>query len=271
MANRYNFDCGLPRAGTTLISTLISQHPEIDAGPATPICDIMENAKGLLFFNNSYAIGDEQRSTEVIKGIIETYYADSGKAIILDKSRFWLRNPSLIFNYVESQPRIICAVRNPLSILASFIIKVEESPNQNFVDRTLLLNGFEINHENRCSVLMDQGGMMYDCLNWLYRAVHSPLKDNILLVDYNSLVSDTQAQLNNVTRFLGAKPYSFDLANIESKEDTEHVDKGLGLKDMHKVHPKIQQSETDYKEVLSQAMINKYEGLDFWNTQMGIQ
>jgi hypothetical protein len=60
------------------------------------------------------------------------------------------------------------------------------------------------------------------------------------------------------------KPYEYDFENIEAKyreKDTEVY----GLPTMHEVRKKVEKTSRHYSEVLSEAVINKYKNMDFWN------
>ena len=38
---KFYFDCGLPRSGSTLLTALLNQNPEIHAGTLSPVMELM--------------------------------------------------------------------------------------------------------------------------------------------------------------------------------------------------------------------------------------
>ena len=60
------------------------------------------------------------------------------------------------------------------------------------------------------------------------------------------------------------KPFEYDFDNIIAK-DREKDKEVYGLETMHEVRPSIKKTSKNYSEVLSDAVINKYINMDFWN------
>ena len=258
MKNRFNFDCGLPRSGTTLLSALLDQHPDIHASVATPLSIIMQDTSQS--FDNVDGYTDFKRQN-VLGNMIQNYYADIDAPLIIDKNRFWSRNVDLIINYIEPEPKILCAVREPLDIIASFLSLIESQPETNFVDRYLIDVEAEINTKNRCKVLMQSGGMIYDFLEFLKSAFWCGFDRFFMLIEYDDLTANTEEVLSNVLSFLDAPAYQFDLENVEPKvkEQTDYLAVGL-----HSVRQKVEKVDRSYKDILPANVIEEYQGLAFW-------
>jgi len=259
--NRFNFDCGLPRAGTTLLSALLDQHPDIHASVASPVCKIMQDT--ILTFSNTdgYTHVDPEGSNYVLENIIQNYYRDNDSPLIIDKSRLWPTEIPLILKYIEPDPKILCAVREPLDIIASFLWLIEDQPESNFIDRYLLAVEAELTTYNRCKALMQPGGMIYDYLEFLKSAFWCEFDCFIMLIEYDDLTSNTEEILNSVLSFLDAPTYQFDLDNIKPKlkEDTDHLAIGL-----HSVRQEVKKIDRSYKDILPSNIIEEYKDMAFW-------
>lgn len=264
--NRFNFDCGLPRSGSTLLSAILDQHPYIHASVASPVCKIMGDVCNTFYDNDSYTLtlANQVGPDNVLQNIIENYYQFVNEPIVVDKNRLWSREIDLITRYIERKPKIICTVREPLDILASFVRLVEKQPRDNFVDRYLISLDAELNTHNRCKALMGSGGMVYDYLQCLNTAFWSGFGDLIMLVEYDDLTCNTEEVLDNVVSFLGAPKYKFDLDNVEprQKENSDHLISGL-----HSVRKKVKKIDRSYKDTLPSSIIEEYKDLAFWRSK----
>ena len=49
------------------------------------------------------------------------------------------------------------------------------------------------------------------------------------------------------------------------QKEREKDSEVYGLPKMHEVRPKVEKTSRHYSEVLSEAVINKYINMDFWN------
>ena len=54
MTKKYYFMSGLPRSGSTLLSTLLNQNPEIYSGPSSPVLGIMVGVHENFLSNELY-------------------------------------------------------------------------------------------------------------------------------------------------------------------------------------------------------------------------
>lgn len=90
---------GLPRAGSTLLCQLLAEHPDIDCeGHTSPLCNTLlatrrfvSDEKFLLSqldvqFDKTYS-----NLKAAMRGFLHGWHADTGKAVVVDKSRVWLQ------------------------------------------------------------------------------------------------------------------------------------------------------------------------------------
>ena len=51
----YYFMAGLPRSGSTLLSALLNQNPDIHSEPSSPLCGMMFNLERSILASEQYA------------------------------------------------------------------------------------------------------------------------------------------------------------------------------------------------------------------------
>jgi hypothetical protein len=260
----YYFDCGLPRSGSTLLGSLLNQNPQIHAGPLSPVFEVMYYTRDRLQGEQAQAHPKPQIFKSMVENVIDTYYRDVKKPVVVDRCRAWPAHIDLIKEYITPDPKIICTVRHPLEILASFIDLINNSRSVSFIDKALLNQNMFITNDTRCELMMNPGGIVWESMNALATAFRQNQTQHIHFVQYDDLVSDPKRVMQGIHSFLRMKPYEYDLDNIENKyrENDKEV---YGLPKMHEVRSKIEKTSRHYSEVLSDEVINKYKNMDFWN------
>ena len=260
----YYFDAGLPRSGSTLITALLNQNPQIHAGTLSPVFEVMYYTRDRLQGEQAQAFPKPQIFKKMVGTLIDTYYYDVEEPVVVDKSRAWPAHINLIKEYITPDPKILCTVRHPLDILASFIDLINNSRSISFIDKALLQQGMFITNDTRCHFMMNPGGIIWESMNALATAFRQNQTRHIHFIQYDDLVENPKRVMQNIHSFLRMKPYEYDFENIEAKyreKDTEVY----GLPTMHEVRKTIEKKSRHYSEVLSEEVINKYKDLDFWN------
>ena len=265
---------GLPRAGSTLLSTLLNQNPRIYSGPSSPVLGSMYGIHDDFQSNELYAgYPKPNQVNEIIGSVIENWYSDIDKPVVIDKNRAWCARVPFIEGYIKQEAKIIVPVRRIDEILASILTMIKRNPFQegqpriNFVDEYLVKNNIPINDETRCQHLLNNDGIVWESLNATKIGVDDGHSDKFHYVDYNDLVNDPQGELNKIYTFLGEEsfPHSFENLSNQHREDDITT---YGLGDMHEVHSKLEKTSSDPSEVLPDSIIELYnsnkETLEFW-------
>ena len=271
---KFYFMAGLPRAGSTLLSTLLNQNPRFYSGPSSPVLGTMYSAHEYFIGNELYTgYPKPDAVNKIIESIINNWYYDVEKPIVIDKNRAWCARVPFIEGYIKQEAKIIVPVRRIDEILASVLTMIKRNPFKdgqpriNFVDECLVKNNTPINDENRCQHLLNPDGIVWESLNATKIGVDEGHSDKFHYVDYNDLVDDPQGELNKIYTFLGEDsfPHSFDNLSNQHREDDLTT---YGLGDMHKVHSKLKKISSDPSEILPSSIIELYnsnkENLEFW-------
>ena len=265
MNKTFYFMAGLPRSGSTLLKTILNQNPEIHTEPVSPVLE-------LTYYNNQYFIDSEQylgypkpkSAHRVISSVIEDYYFDVEKPIIIDHCRAWSNNIEMLKTFITSNPKIICPVRNITEILTSFITMIRRNPDQvSFVDQHLIEKGLEINDDNRCDYLMSKDGIVEQALWAQSQAfIRGDDKKHLHMVEYDDLISKPKETMKGIYEFLGVKEYSHNFNKIENAH--REIDDQWYLKDMHHVREKLEKKSKKPEDILSPYVLNKYNNLEYW-------
>ena len=255
---------GLPRSGSTLLGALLNQHPEIHCGAISPVLEVMYYTEQYFLSSEQYlAYPKPKQADRIISSVIDNFYSDIDKPYIVDKSRAWPNNVERITKYITDDVKIICPVRNPIDILASFIALIHRNPDEvSYIDKWLIERNIPVNDTNRCDYLMSPDGIIDQSLYAFKQGFEKGCEKNMLLVDYDDLASNTQATMNKIYQWLGVNGHQHDLENVDNKYRED--DRVYDLKDMHEVRAKVEKTARSASQVLSPEIIAKYSGLDFW-------
>ena len=270
----FYFMAGLPRSGSTLLSTLLNQNPRIYSGPSSPILGTMYSTHDSFIGNELYTgYPKPDQVNEIIGSMIEHWYSDIDKPVVIDKNRAWCARVPFIEGYIKQDAKVIVPVRRVDEILASILTMIKRNPFEegqpriNFVDEYLVKTNIPINDENRCQHLLNPDGIVWESLNATKLGVDEGYGDKFHYVDYNDLITDPQGQLDQIYEFLGEEPFkhTFDNLSNDHREDDLTT---YGLGDMHKVHEKIQKKSQDPNSILPDSIIELYnknkKTLEFW-------
>lgn len=267
---QFYFLSGLPRSGSTLLSSILNQNPQVYSGPNSPMCGMTVKLEQSILASEQYnAFPKPHVLPPVICGVLENYYSDINKPIIFDKSRSWpnQENFATLLRNLPYDPKVILTVRSINEILASFIYMIHQNPQSpSFIDREIEANQefYYYRHpdEIRCDHLMRPKGLIDECL---YGIAYSLLEENkkyFHIVEYDDLINCPQETMNKIYEFLGEENFNHDFNNIINIAPED--DRVYGLEGLHDVRSSIEHRRINIAEYLSPYILNKYSGLEFW-------
>lgn len=259
---KFYFDCGLPRSGSTLLTALLNQNPDIYAGVLSPVFEVMYFTDKILQDEPARTFPKPEIFNRMVKNSITEYYSDRNEPVIIDKCRAWPAHINLLKKYIND-PKILCTVRHPLDILASFITLFHKDGTHNFTDKAILKAGKSITDDSRCEYLMNPNGIVWESMNALAMAFRGSQTQYIHFIQYDDLVSNPKRTMQGIHSFLNLEPYDYDFNNVVAKD--KEKDGVYGLPTMHEVRKEVKKVSKPYTQVLSDAVIDKYNNMDFWN------
>jgi len=242
------FLSGLPRSGSTLLGSILSQHPEIHVTPTSPLSDLLclidENFSRL---DAQYTYDKEHIVYNTYSSILSNFYNHVSKKYVIDKHRAWPRNVSSLRKFLGEEPKIICTNRRISEIVASYISLIEKNKQEdNFVDNFLRQHQKEINIDNRVESLW-RNYISDPYESTVFGLTH--FKDNIHFVNYNDLTENPNQELKKIYQFLGIDFFNHDFENILNT-CAEKKDSAWGLENLHKIRSKLGRTNCPPEEVI---------------------
>jgi sulfotransferase len=261
----FYFMSGLPRSGSTLLTSLLNQNPEIHASTNSPLLDTIHYTEEYLLYNSEQykASPNLEGAYKVLSSISHNYYSNISQNIIIDKSRGWVNQIQHITDYITKEPKIICPVRSIPDILSSFLLLIHKSKTTSFIDEALIKNQIKVTNDNRCDFLMSSQGIVGQSLHALSEAFRKGNEKYLLLVEYDDLVKEPQKVLDKIYDFLELPAYTHSFDDIKTK----HIenDEVYRLENMHTVRSKVEKIHRDNSKYLSEYVLNKYSHMEFWH------
>jgi len=190
----------------------------------------------------------------ILRSIILNFYYYNDKPICIDKNRGWTGYMEYIIKYINPNPKIICPVRDIKGVLTSFITLLRKNnyPKDSFID-TQLKHLENPTDDDRCRYLLGPGILGQSIVNLLDGVKNYP--DNILLVDYDELVNNTDSTMKKIYDFLGEEYFQH---STKIKQSHTLNDKEVyKLEGMHTVRSKVEKTSPDPSNVLSEFMLHE--------------
>ena len=272
MNKLFYFMSGLPRSGSSLLSSILNQNPRFYSGPSSPVLSTMLLVESH-FHNDELFLGYPKikEGKKIISSIPYQYYSDVRKPIVFDKNRAWPSKIQYINGYLEQDARIICPVRDIKDILTSLIMMIRRNPYKegypriNFIDEQLVKLNVPINDDNRCEFVASKDGILGQSIASINEAINSGFSKNLYFIEYKDLISNPEKTMRDIYSFLGEKYFDHkftELKNIHRENDLNTY----GLEDMHEVRSEINITSEIPENVLSEKILNKCEGMEIWRT-----
>lgn len=256
------FISGLPRAGSTLLSNILAQNPEIHATPTSACHDLLFTIR-----NNwgtwdehkaSKSLSDEKNLQRVLKATLYNYH-DTDRPIIFDKGRGWLHLYEMLEFALGYKPKILCNVRSIHQIVASFEKLHRKSihmrPERGSFFKAQTIRG-------RADELLAGDGIVGLAYNRLQDALSRGHGPNIGLVEFDDLTNRPNEVLDHIYDFLELPRFEHNFNNVV--QYTQEDDVIHGFKDLHVIRSKVSPVEDDSVSVLGQEFVNSLSGKEFW-------
>jgi sulfotransferase len=268
MDKTYFFMAGLPRSGSTLLSSILNQNPDIYSGPQTDIPTMMMAMYHETQVSESFHAGHNPEGyINLMRSIPDNFYFNVDKKYIIDKNRRWGTIDNLkLLDMLSNDVKIICPVRPILEVLASFVRLAQKNPD-NFIDRSICNtpSGYyrEINDARCDSLMADNDGLQLNIFS-LAGALIPEHAHKFHFVVYEDLVSKPTETITEIYDFLGIPKFHHTFDNLHWKRMPNEASL-FGIPDMHSVKKTLEHSDTDIS-ILSNYVRQKYSTtLDFLN------
>lgn len=269
MNKTFYFISGLPRSGSTLLSSILNQNPRFYSGPSSPVVATMLTLENSLSNDELFlAYPKPDQAREIISSVLPQFYSDRQEPVVFDKNRSWTVRMNYIPGYFDIEPKVICPVRDTAEILTSFITMLRRNPYQvngkiNFIDEMLVKNNIPLTDDNRCEFLASPDGILGQSVEGLRKALVEGYDKSIHLIEYRDLVNNPVETLQKIYEFLGEQPFEHTFDNLEN-QNHEKDSVVYGLSDMHEVRSELKSISPNPREILSQEIMERCKNTEFW-------
>lgn len=216
---------GLPRTGSTLLSAILSQNPEIHAEGNSAVCQLMWDMQQSCQGSASEQLQANDRQAtqdDLVRAIPAIYYKDVTATHIVDKCRSWTLpdNMAMLRRYITDKPKVIVLTRPIDEIVNSFVRLRQDNgwtdPKAGLLDpmsEPIMRSQFGVEHA---------------------RATN---KGEFLFIEYAQLVDDTAEVIDSIYEFCEWQPFAHSFTGIENKH--QENDLVYGLLGQHQIRPEI--------------------------------
>ena len=258
----FHFIAGMPRSGSTLLANILAQNPRFHTTGTSGIMDIMfgvRNSWGNLI--EFKAAPNEAAEIRVLRGILESYYADTDKAVIFDKCRGWLSLLEMAESILGRKAKVLVPVRDLRDILASFEKLWRENAKLKQIGQESQ-NYFKYQTvEGRTETWMKPDQPVGLAYNRIKDALVRGYRDRMYFVDFENLTSHPREELRDIYDFLEEEHFEHNFNHVEQvtwEDDSVH-----GFKDLHTIRHKVETLPPQWPKVLGPFAEN-YGQLNFW-------
>lgn len=216
---------GLPRSGSTLLSAILSQNPEVHAEGNSAVCqlmwDVQQSCEGAAS-EQLQANGRQADQDALISSIPAIYYRNVSSMHIVDKCRSWTLpdNLAMMRRYITDDPKIIVMTRSIDEIVSSFV-RLRTANGWDHPDAGLLDPMSE-------PIMRSQYGVEYA------RATN---EGEFHFVEYADLVNSPAETLAGIYDFMGWDAFAHYFDNVTNNHPED--DSVYGLIGMHDIRKKV--------------------------------
>jgi hypothetical protein len=239
---------GMPRTGSTLLLSILSQNPDIhvDSDAQSAICQLVWDMHYSCYTNSSEQLRGSGK-TGIIQKLIEqipnTYYSSTNKPIIIDKCREWSSpvNVDMITKYINPKFKMIITDRNLTDIVKSYVYIKKMN-----------------NHVNPEEGILDENSQP---IMKAFRAVEWAKNNNngqFFFIDYDELIKNPKEIILKLYKFCNWNFFEHKFDNIVNPY--ENRDEIYGLIGLHDVRNKIKKRKLNVK--LSTKTITRIKQLE---------
>ncbi len=222
------FLSGLPRTGSTLLTSILSQNPDIHTEGNSALCQLMWDTQ-VSCEQTEQMLNKPDFKDKLMSKLPDMFYEDA-TGFIVDKCRSWTlpANLDLIHKYITKTPKIIVMTRPVIEIVKSLV----------FIRQ---MNGWDNPEEG----LLDEGTepimRSLDGVNYA-KEINT---GQFLFVEYQDLLDKTDNTLNTIYEFCGWNKFKHNLKDI--KNLTPEKDEAINLLGLHDIRPSISKRDIDVK------------------------
>jgi sulfotransferase len=262
MQKTFHFIAGMPRSGSTLLANILAQNPRFEASATSGIMDVIVSIRNgwddLIEFKAS---PNERGKMNVMRGMLDSYYRDSNRPVVFDKSRGWIAYLEMAEMLLERKAKVLVPVRDLRDIVASFemLWRKSNATRQPGAEAAYFVDYQSV--DGRANVLVRQDQPVGLAYARIKDALLRGFRDRLYFVHFEKLTTNPQQTMNEIYQFLGEKPFAHNFDHVE--QVTWENDAVHGYKGLHDIRSKVEPIPSRAKQILGDVA-DKFRGPYVW-------
>lgn len=252
---KYHFITGLPRSGSTLLSSILRQNPRFHASITDPLATlvrgVIEHSQDAPGMKAEVPI---ERRKNMVRALVDGYYQDTDKEVIFNTNRAWTLLTGVTKDLYPNSKHIVC-VRDLNWVLDSF----ECAHRRNPFSTNTVTGGLSSTVYQRVDSLMGESGVVGFPYVGIRQAITGPEQSLLFLLEYDDLCKNPKAMMQALYAFIGEPYFEHDFDNVEASWD--EYDFEIGIK-LHDVRKKVEYRQRNF--ILPPDILNKYANMEVW-------
>ncbi|MFC1772641.1 sulfotransferase [Pseudomonadota bacterium] len=259
------FLAGLPRSGSTLLANILAQNPNIYVTSTSGIVDMLVQVRNGWDRNDAFQAMEralsEQIKDNVLRSMLQAYFAHANQSICIDKNRYWAEFLEMGAALIGGRERVkvLVTVRDLRDVVASFerlyrttsaLGQLPQEAGMPLKFKTAL---------GRVETFIDDGQPVGRAFNAIRDAVTRGWKDRMHFIDYQDLTRKPKETLGKIYDFLGEEQCEHNFSSVE--QVTFEDDFVFGFKDLHTIRAKVEPKQPQWPLVFDDAVFQS----QIWN------
>lgn len=208
-----HFITGLPRSGSSVISSLLNQNPSIASDTNSVLSHVVQGMNQSWPMSSNISISDMQQiKLQSMRAVLWGYHEHHPQSVIFDRSLSWIPLIPVVEELLGAQIKILVCVRNPAEILASFERSRAQSPLWAAdLERTM---GGKSSIASRAFFYAGPEGVLGTTHRDVQDSVVMGYLDRMLFVDYGLFCSNPRSQTRRIYDFFDLPYHEHDFRDI---------------------------------------------------------
>ncbi len=251
---------GLPRAGSTLLTQLLAEHPDVHCeGHSSPLCNSLLATRRFISddpfmlsqldvqFDATYA-----HLKTAMQGFLSGWYASTDKAVVVDKNRAWLHCIELLL-HLDPKAKLLISIRELGQIYGSIESQHQKTILLDFIDHLADFDRF-----GRADQLFAKDKAIGAPLSSIQAVQDLPqsVKDRLYFVKFEDLMAQPGETMNLVYTWLGLSPHKIDIKKLvvrPHESDSHYRYKYLHRQQGKIAPPKVHEIPPRIQELIQKA------------------
>jgi sulfotransferase len=213
MEKTLNLIVGLPRAGSSVITKILSQNTAIYTEIESPVFSLLN------FVQNEWRTTDSDEKKRTLKGMIEGFYSKTENSVIFDNNIRWLPLLPQLEEVLEKDIKLLVCVRNPAEIITSF--ERSRKANPLIVSEADQALKHQSSIAGRAYYYAGPEGILGKTYQQLKDSITAGYLDRMLFVDYGMYCNSPKSQTKRIYEFFEMEKFDHDFNNIPNNNRKE--------------------------------------------------